>query len=97
MDSLAALGWLWSLLVGGSIASIYGLRRLALWMEKQGWIYYLHKKPTSSPMGRFVALQQVIEPRSQHVLHVSRVNHVIGEERITEGDQQDSPKTERTA
>ena len=51
-------------------------------MEERGWIYYLNKKPRGIAMGSFVALQKVIEPRAEHVLHVWRGNHVIGEEGV---------------
>jgi hypothetical protein len=71
---------LWALIIAGSFGAIYGLHRLALWMEERGYIYYLHKKPRSSPAGCFVAFQKVVEPRVQHVVQVSRVNHQHGEE-----------------
>jgi hypothetical protein len=69
----------WSFSIAGGIAAIYGLHRLALWMEERGLIYYLHKKPKSSPIGSFVALQKIIEPQAQHVVQVSRINHEVGE------------------
>ena len=80
MENWTALAW--TLLAAGSIAALYGLHRLALRMEERGWIYYLNKKPRGSAMGSFVALQKVVEPRAEHVLHVSRANHVIGEEGV---------------
>jgi hypothetical protein len=61
---------LWSLLIVGGPAALYGFHRLCLWLEKRGWLYYKHKKPTSSPASSFVALQQFLEPPTQHVLHV---------------------------
>jgi hypothetical protein len=80
MENWNALVWIMLALDG--LVALYGLHRLALWMERRGWIYYLNKKPRGSAMGSFVALQKVVEPRAEHVLHVSRVNHVIGEEGV---------------
>jgi hypothetical protein len=84
MENWTAL--VWSLLVTGGIVAAYGLHRIALGMEGRGWIYYLNKKPRGSAMGSFVALQKAIEPRAEHVLHVSRANHVIGEEGVPGND-----------
>jgi hypothetical protein len=86
---LAMENWItlvWIMLALDGIVAIYGLHRLALWMERRGWIYYLNKKPRGSAMGSFVALQKVIEPRAEHVLHVSRANHIIGEEGVPGND-----------
>ena len=65
----------WQILVGsvvvvGGGAAIYGLHRLALWLEERGHLYYLHKKPSGSAAGCFVALQRTIEPQAHHVLLV---------------------------
>jgi hypothetical protein len=95
MENWNALVWIMLALDG--IVAVYGLHRLALWMESRGWIYYLNKKPRGSAMGSFVALQKVIEPRAEHVLHVARANHVIGEEGVPGNDPAaDSPGELRT-
>lgn len=60
----------WGLMLVGSAAAIYGLHRFCLWLEERGWLYYKHKKPTSSPASCFVAFQQVIEPQAKHVLQI---------------------------
>jgi hypothetical protein len=70
----------WTLAAVGGLGGLYALHRLALWMEERGYLYYLHKKPSSSAASCFVAFQQVIEPKVEHVIHVSRVNHLHGEE-----------------
>jgi hypothetical protein len=73
--------------VAGSLAAIYGLHRLALWMERRGYLYYRDRRPRSGAAGSFVALQQAIEPRVQHVLRVERLNHQAGDDRETgQGD-----------
>jgi hypothetical protein len=84
----------WTVAVLGSLAGLYGLHRLALWMEDRGYLYYLHKKPSHSAASSFVALQQVIEPKFEHVIQVSRVNHLHGEEGASgQGDPDDADKT----
>jgi hypothetical protein len=60
----------WCLVILSGLAALYGLHRLGLWLEKRGWLFYKHKKPSSSAVSCFVALQQVLERPIQHVLHV---------------------------
>jgi hypothetical protein len=60
---------------------LYGFHRLGLWMEEQGYIYYLHKKPKGSAAGSFVALQKMIEPQAEYVIQVTRAEHKLGEEK----------------
>jgi hypothetical protein len=71
---------LWSLLIVGGLAALYGFHRLCLWLERRGWLYCKHKKPTTSPASSFVALQQVLEPPVQHFLHVKEEKRHHGEE-----------------
>jgi hypothetical protein len=60
--------WLqWLALAVGSVAALFGLDRLGLWLEDRGWLYYRRRKPTSSP-GGFLAMQQFIEPGISHVI-----------------------------
>jgi hypothetical protein len=65
--------WHWLIVIAigvGGAAALYGLHRLCLWLEARGWLYYLHKKPDSSPASCLVAFQQAIEPQTKHVLHL---------------------------
>jgi hypothetical protein len=71
---------LWTILVICGPLALYGLHRLGLWMEEQGYIYYLHKKPKGSAAGSFVALQKLIEPRAEHVIQVTRADHKLHDE-----------------
>jgi hypothetical protein len=69
MEIGTSLRWLQGMLgIGGCIGGLYGLHRLALWMEDRGIIYYIRKEPSGSPLGSFIALQKVIEPRAEYVL-----------------------------
>jgi hypothetical protein len=74
---------LWVGWIIGGVAGPYGLHRLALWLEERGHLYYLHKKPSGSSAGAFVALQRAIEPQSQHVQHVRHVEHRVEDDEAT--------------
>jgi hypothetical protein len=69
-----------------SVAGLYALHRIGLWMEDRGLIYYLRRKPSGSSLGSFVALQKVIEPRAEHVLRAPRAYHRIEQEAGQETD-----------
>jgi len=73
---------LWCLIPIGIFTALFGLHCLGLWLEKQGWLFYKHKKPTSSAASCFVALQQVLEPPIQHVLHVKEEKRNQAEEGV---------------
>jgi len=68
----------WShLLLGGSIlagvaVAVCLLDRLGLWLEYRGWLYYRRKKPSTSPLGMWVAMQQFMEPGFKHVREVGQ-------------------------
>lgn len=61
---MVTLAWL----VGIAVA-LYGLHRLALWMERRGWLYYRHGRGSSGSLGNaFLHIQSMIEPGKRHVL-----------------------------
>jgi hypothetical protein len=67
----------WHLLLGGLVlagiaAAVYLLHRLALWLEDRGWLYYRRKKPSSSPLSMWVAMQKFMEPGFKHVREVGQ-------------------------
>ena len=61
---------LWSVVVLGAGYGLWRLHRLCLWMEERGWLYYKYKRASSSAAGSFVAVQQMIEPQTRHVIEV---------------------------
>jgi hypothetical protein len=69
----------WSVCTVGAAGALYALHRLALRLEDRGHLYYLKKKPSGSGAGCFVAMQQVIQPQIQHVIHVSAESRLHGE------------------
>ena len=51
------------------IAALYGLHRLALHLERQGYIYYLHEKPSGGGGGSMLGpLQELTQPQIKHVI-----------------------------
>ena len=77
-------GWLWVAVPFGIALAVFVLDRLGLWLEDRGLLYYRRKKPSSSPLGAFVALQQFIEPGSRHVQEVGQNKRVESQEALRE-------------
>jgi hypothetical protein len=77
VDAWTAL--FWTACVVGGCGSLYALHRLALLLEENGHLYYLHKKPKGGGASCFVALQQALEPQVQHVIQVTDKRHLLGE------------------
>jgi hypothetical protein len=76
--------------VGGALG-LLALHRLALHLEERGHLYYVNKKPKSSAIGSFVALQRALEPQVQHVIQVKDERHLQGEKGDSgQGDPDDS-------
>lgn len=57
-----------------ALASVlFALHRLALWMERRGWLYYTHSRPSSSTLGSaFLEVQSLVEPGKRIVLEAAR-------------------------
>ncbi len=65
------------LAIAVAIALLYGLHRLALWMEARGWIYYVKKKASPNALGSAaLELQQMVKPAAKHVLEARRQRRV---------------------
>lgn len=60
-------------------AGLYGLHRLALWMEGRGWIYYKTSGSSTARTSAFLSVQSILEPGKQYVL----------EEKIRQQDDSD--------
>lgn len=68
MTLLLALKW--GAIVLGGLAALYGLHRLALWLEARGHLFYLNKKPEGGMAKSLSGLEQFVEPQAKHVHHV---------------------------
>lgn len=65
------------LIIIGVVIGLYGLHRLALWMETKGWIFYMHKKASPNTLGNAVlGVQQIFQPGTEHVLEVRQSQRV---------------------
>jgi hypothetical protein len=72
--------------IGVGLSVLYGLHRLALWLEECGHLYYLHKKPSGgSAAGGFVAFQRIVEPQAHYV-------QLVREEASTEENESEGPE-----
>lgn len=59
--------------VAAGALALYGLHRLALWMESRGWLYYLNKQPTTSALSSaFLEVQSIIDPAKRTVIEAMR-------------------------
>jgi hypothetical protein len=55
------------------IAGVYGVDRLACWMEGRGWIYWRKKHGSSGTLGAaFLEVQAIFEPSKRHVIEAQR-------------------------
>jgi hypothetical protein len=61
--------WTLAAWVVGILAALYGLHRLALWLEREGWIRYIRHPPDGGggTAAAFGELQRLFEPQTQHV------------------------------
>lgn len=74
----------------GSVVVIFLVHVVALWMEGKGWIYYRHKRASSSALGNaFLEVQTLVDPGKRLVLEAKREEHTeeaeSGEPPDTEG------------
>jgi hypothetical protein len=58
------------ILIGGiAVLALFLLDKLALWAERQGWIYYRHTHSSGGAIGNaFLELQAFFEPSKRHVI-----------------------------
>jgi NADH:ubiquinone oxidoreductase subunit 4 (subunit M) len=66
------------------VAGLYGLHRLALWMESRGWIYYKKKHASAGALSAaFLEIQALAQPEKKYVLEMRQDQRA---ERDHEGD-----------
>jgi hypothetical protein len=58
----------------GAVIVLYALHRLALWLEREGWIRYLRSPPQAGAGGTaaFGELHQILEPTTKHVYELKQ-------------------------
>lgn len=61
------------LFVAAAALALYGLHRLALWMEGRGWLYYVNSKPSTSTLSTaFLEVQSMVDPGKKLVIEAMR-------------------------
>jgi hypothetical protein len=65
---------------------LFGLHRLALWMESRGWSFYLKTRASGGALGSaFLEIQQIAQPEKKYILEMKR-------ESRAERDDESDPK-----
>lgn len=84
------MSWQTAAWIGAAAALLYGLHRLALAMERRGWIYYRDTKASSSSRtNAFLQVQAMFEPKAEHAVEGRRSAAV---ERSDDADPGAPPK-----
>jgi hypothetical protein len=59
--------------VVGAVVILYGLHRLALWMEDRGWIFYMKKQASPDAIGNaLLTLHEMVKPDMKNVMQVKQ-------------------------
>lgn len=66
--------------------AIYGVHQLGLYLERQGYIYYWHTKPSGGGSSVFTPLQELTQPQIKHVVEVNDERWIDDEEDAGDGD-----------
>lgn len=76
----------WILGVIAVVAAIYGLHQFGLYLERQGYIYYWHTKPSGGGSSVFAPLQELAQPQIKHVIEVKDQNWIDDEDAAGDGE-----------
>ena len=77
----------------GAVIGLWALDRLALWMERRGWIYWRKRRPQPGSTGSaFLMMQSFIQPEIREVIEAehqekAEVKGEQGEVMQDEGEQ----------
>jgi len=66
--------------------AIYGLHQFGLYLERQGYIYYWHTKPSGGGSSVFTPLQELTQPQIKHVVEVNDERWMDDEDAAGDGD-----------
>jgi hypothetical protein len=79
---------IWLLIAIAAVPTLYGLHRLCIRLEDDGYLYYRKKRPRTSGGSMFLPLDQMIRPQIQHVTQIEGQHEKVTEEK--DGDQNHS-------
>ena len=66
----------------GLLVLAYGLHRLALWLERRGWLYYIHRRPQVSMIASFAS---AFDPALRRILEMKQERHRLEEDLSGDG------------
>ncbi len=72
MDFVTPLLWLI-----GTLAVLYGLHRVALLLEKRGWLYYVNVRPKISLT---ITVGGMLDPAIQHIVEAQQQEYDLEED-----------------
>jgi GrpB-like predicted nucleotidyltransferase (UPF0157 family) len=79
---MRALMW-----IAAAATALYALHRLALWLERRGWLYYVNSREHFGGRGSLlVGVASVVDPTVRHLIEAQRSFEVVEEETIGSGD-----------
>ena len=70
----------------GLLVLAYGLHRLALWLERRGWLYYIHRRPSVSLIA---AAGSALDPTIRRILEMKQEEHRLEEDFSGDGSGPD--------
>jgi hypothetical protein len=62
--------WFWVFGAAGALLALYGLHRLARWMEARGWIYYRSGRGSAAVGNALQALNAIYLPEENYAAEV---------------------------
>lgn len=88
MSAWTIIAWAAGLVAAAAV--VYGLHRLALWLEREGWIRYINDPPRADTGGAAMLgeLQKIFEPQTQHVFEMKEQKRRLHE---ADGGESDPP------
>jgi hypothetical protein len=80
----------WILAGAAGLLGLYSLHRLALWLEREGWIRYWKNPPRAEGGGALLGeLQKIYEPQTRHVFEMKEKARPLKEDESGEDPSRD--------
>jgi GrpB-like predicted nucleotidyltransferase (UPF0157 family) len=70
-----------------ALGTLYALHRLALWMERRGWLYYVNSRARFGGRGSLlIGVAAAVDPTVRHLVEAQRAFEIVEEEGIGDAD-----------